>query len=425
MTRLDESDEIMGTRTSGSIFTRSEGNWIANELAGKFAFSCAAGQYYVGTWLPILSNTTTALEVDGTLDATGTAVRTCEWNPIQGLYEIDVSTWGARPGNGWFWGGAVDNNHHFCMAPTGAPVYAIFNTQTKQLTTKPHGYPASATLFMGVKFYAGYFWVLPACSPDFVRIDPELFPADESITKFPHGQVDLNPGNPNPNGLFNGGEIDQKGIIWMAAYHCENVIAFDTSSGDITPFSILDIQAGGLMFPLFDRQSGMWIPANDCFIRFDTVTNIRTTHSNLFWAMPKWNPALSGTQPALYQGGCIDSDEMAFFSSYYGPIIKLDPTVIEFIPYYPDGDALNNWPIVGQWSGAFFDGLGSINHFPGNNPLFTRMNRFTGKQYNYTTGLGAGGTMGGDWDGLDAWLPACINDYIAQIRPPVGMTACM
>lgn len=53
--------EIAGTRTSDTVFTRTSGAWVANELVGYRVWTYVSGNEEGGAWFNVLSNTTSAI----------------------------------------------------------------------------------------------------------------------------------------------------------------------------------------------------------------------------------------------------------------------------------------------------------------------------------------------------------------------------
>ena len=130
---------------------------------GQYAYSCAAGQYYIGTWLQIIANTEDTLTVDGVLDATGTSIRTCPWNPIHKPTNTGADFGAYAPVNGWFWDGCVDDDGYVWFCACGAPEFLKLDPRTDEIIGRyPHGYGVSNSLFFGLINAGGYLWTILA-----------------------------------------------------------------------------------------------------------------------------------------------------------------------------------------------------------------------------------------------------------------------
>lgn len=69
---------ITGTRTSATRFTRTAGTWVASGADGFWAYFYVSTAPYSGTWLRVAANTTTYLDVDGTIPTSANRVALCD-----------------------------------------------------------------------------------------------------------------------------------------------------------------------------------------------------------------------------------------------------------------------------------------------------------------------------------------------------------
>ena len=69
------SDEIAGTRTSDTIFTRTAGTWDVDALIGQYAFSYVSTAPTVGTWTVIADNAAGTVTITGTLYAGADSIK--------------------------------------------------------------------------------------------------------------------------------------------------------------------------------------------------------------------------------------------------------------------------------------------------------------------------------------------------------------
>ena len=162
------SAEILGTRTSDTIFTRSTGTWTVDALIGQYVFSyVTATSGTIGVWLPIVDNDATTLTVTGVLYAGATAIKTCANNltttiTVNGTILAAADTVKTCPWN---------------------PIAASY----------AHGKGTAA--FVGGVFDGQNIWLAPNSSPDLVKVNP----ADGSMTSYAHGKG---------ASAFNGGVFD-------------------------------------------------------------------------------------------------------------------------------------------------------------------------------------------------------------------------
>ena len=61
------TDEIAGTRSTGTIFTRTAGTWTVDALIGQYVFSYVDSAPTVGTWTVVADNDTNTVTITGTL----------------------------------------------------------------------------------------------------------------------------------------------------------------------------------------------------------------------------------------------------------------------------------------------------------------------------------------------------------------------
>ncbi len=68
-------DEIAGTRTSGTIFTRTAGTWIVDALIDQYVFSYVNTDPTTGTWTKIADNDSGTITITGSLHASANRIR--------------------------------------------------------------------------------------------------------------------------------------------------------------------------------------------------------------------------------------------------------------------------------------------------------------------------------------------------------------
>ena len=205
----EQQPEIIGTRTSDTVFTRATGTWVADALVGQFAFSYATGAGNSGVWLPITANTTTTFTVSGVLHATGTACLTCPWNPIYASYAHGQ-------GGAAFTGGVFDGQSIWLVPYSSSNIIKI-NPATGGLTTYAHGQGGAA--FIGGVFDGQSIWLVPHDSSNIVKINP----ATGGLTTYAHGQG---------GAAFYGGVFDGQSI-WLVPHGSSNIIKINPPGSGI------------------------------------------------------------------------------------------------------------------------------------------------------------------------------------------------
>ncbi|MDP2218532.1 MAG: hypothetical protein Q8J68_14740 [Methanolobus sp.] len=242
-----QSAEIVGTRTSATVFTQTEGTWTVSALVGQYAFSYAAGTPDSGIWLPIVANDATTLTITGALHATGTAVKTC---PFKSVY----ATYAHGQGVTAFIGGVFDGESIW-LVPYSSSNLAKVNPATGGMTTYAHGQGASA--FFGGVFDGESIWLVPNGSSNLVKVNP----ATGGMTTYAHGQG---------ASAFYGGVFDGESV-WLVPLCSSNLVKVNPPHGGYkstltaalttltftapgTPdYAIADLVAGGYGFVAKDE----------------------------------------------------------------------------------------------------------------------------------------------------------------------------
>ena len=207
------SAEVAGTRTSDTLFTRTAGTWIADALVGQYAFSYVAGTPITGIWLPITANTTTTLTINGTLQATGTGVMTCPWNPTQAAYA-------QGQGAAAFMGACFDGESVW-LAPYNSSNLVKVNPATGAMTAYAHGQGAAA--FAGACFDGESVWLAPRNSSNLIKVNP----ATGAMTAYAHGQG---------AGAFAGACFDGESV-WLVPYNSSNLVKVNPATGAMTAYA--------------------------------------------------------------------------------------------------------------------------------------------------------------------------------------------
>lgn len=92
---------VSGTRTSGTRFTALGSYWTASAEIGFWGYFYASTAPYSGTWLRIIANTTTYLDINGTIPTGANRVAICDRDGMrfsttigakEGFYGVHFST---------------------------------------------------------------------------------------------------------------------------------------------------------------------------------------------------------------------------------------------------------------------------------------------------------------------------------------------
>jgi hypothetical protein len=79
---------IAGTRTGDTVFTRTAGTWTASSLKGYYVYSYVGTDPFTGTWNRVLSNTTSAVTITGTLHAAANTIKLVDRAAFKTLIQI-------------------------------------------------------------------------------------------------------------------------------------------------------------------------------------------------------------------------------------------------------------------------------------------------------------------------------------------------
>ena len=76
---------ITGILTNATLFTRTSGTWVENELIGQYIYSYVYGTECIGVWCEISSNTSTTITTLTNLQASANRCFISQYNPITQL----------------------------------------------------------------------------------------------------------------------------------------------------------------------------------------------------------------------------------------------------------------------------------------------------------------------------------------------------
>ena len=322
--------EVTGTRTSDTVFTRTAGTWVASALVGQYAFSYATGAGGTGVWLPITANTTTALTVSGTLNATGTAVLTCPWRPVStsyahgqgggafigGVFDGEsiwlvpyssanllkvnpatgaMTSYAHGQGVGAFYGGAFDGENIW-LAPLGSANLLKVNPATGAMTSYAHG--QGATAFSGGVFDGENIWLIPYSSANLVKVNP----ATGAMTSYAHGQGAT---------AFYGGAFDGENI-WLIPYSSANLLKVNPATGAMTSYAHGQ-GAGAFSGGVFDGES-IWLVPNSSanLLKVNPATGAMTSYAH-------------GRGATAFSGGVFDGENIWLVPLNSANLVKVKP----------------------------------------------------------------------------------------------------
>ena len=366
------SAEVAGTRTSDTLFTRTAGTWIADALVGQYAFSYVAGTPITGIWLPITANTTTTLTINGTLQATGTGVMTCPWNPTQAAYA-------QGQGAAAFMGACFDGESVW-LAPYNSSNLVKVNPATGAMTAYAHGQGAAA--FAGACFDGESVWLAPRNSSNLIKVNP----ATGAMTAYAHGQG---------ADAFTGACFDGESV-WLAPLDSSNLIKVNPATGAMTAYAHGQ-GAAAFMGACFDGESVWLAPYNSSnLVKVNPATGAMTAYAH-------------GQGAAAFAGACFDGESVWLAPRNSSNLIKVNPATGAMTAYAHGQGA-------GAFAGACFDGE-SVWLVPYNSSNLVKVNPATGAMTAYAHGQGADAFTGACFDGESIWLAPFYSSNLVKVNP--------
>lgn len=383
--------------------------WIEDELTGQAAYSHASGQYYIGSWLPIMGNSKENLMVDGSLDAVGDTVRVSDWNPIAATYLCD---YGIKAANGQFWEGCRDENGKIWFSPGTSPVIIKFDPVTKLITPYDHGYTKDTiyppfgildSLCFDPQYINGKIYMTPGTCPDLLEVDPET----GVITSYPHPYTYRDPNDPaNANGLFQG-SVAAGDYLFMLPQFCSDLGRFNTVTKEFASFFV---PGAVCIFGAAYVNGYVWAIAGWSIFRITPDTgNIKEI------PIPFTETGWACCGKGSFDGTFI------WWSPFKGPLIGFNPITEQFRKYNMVGEAAHVLDL--DHDGLFWGTIWKAPYLwllPQNNNILVRFEPATGEMRQYPTGFGWGAWTGAVWDETTQafYMVPSWSSYIAEIRPP-------
>ena len=371
--KVAQSSEITGTRTSDTVFTRSAGTWVVDALIGQYVFSYASGSPATGVWLQITDNNATTVTVSGTLHATGTAVVTSLWCPIAGAYAHGQVASAFESG--------VFDGVNLWLAPYASTNLIKVNISTGGMTTYAHGQANWA--FSGAVFDGTSVWLIPNNGANILKVNP----ATGGMTPYAHGQGAW---------AFVGGVFDGENI-WMAPAQATNVVKFNPATGAITTYAHGQATYA-FKGAVFDGAYIWLIPLGSSnLVRVDPATGGMTTYAH-------------GAGANAFTGGVFDGENICMVPYGSASVIKINPATGGMTTYaHGCGSS--------AFVGGVFDGV-SIWLVPYNSTKILKLNPATGAMTAFYHGQGSYPFKGAVFDGEHVWLIPHSGANLVKLRPP-------
>lgn len=268
LTDLDgQSVDIGGTRTSSTIFTRSSGTWSTNELVDKWIFAYASGSPYVGSWLRVVSNTTTAVTITGSITVGFNTITTSDWGPdYLSLDTLEGGTfvYSIRPMFGFRVGAQVSDGTNLWMVPFYGANVAKVDPNDASVTLYAHGQGTEAYVH-GV-FDGTSVWLVPQQSANITKVNIST----GGLTHYAHGQGSY----AYIQGIFDGTSV------WLIPYTGNNITKVNISTGGLTHYA--HGEAGNAFSCAVLVGDEIWIGPNasSYVVKINTTTGTITKYAH-------------------------------------------------------------------------------------------------------------------------------------------------